>query len=139
METLKKLYADYLEEAYNVRKKASVFAGLFGLGDDPKKNPCHETFYENACQWVAELLAAGPAEGQAAEVARFMLEEPKQYEGKEGFWFLYVCIGLIRELVPYLSKDECAQLAKRMNELYPRRDRMPVQQEVFKMLQKAGK
>ena len=139
MENLRKLYLDYIEEAYNVRKKASVFAGLFGLGDDPKKNPCHETFYQNVSQWMEAFLSTEPTAEQAEAVASFILEEPKKHEGAEGFWFLYVCIGLIRDLIPFMDQEQCAWLAKRMNELYPRRDRMPLQQEVFKMLQKAGK
>lgn len=139
MENLRKLYLDYIEEAYTVRKKASVFAGIFGLGDDPRKNPCHETFFQNTKQWLEEFLAAGPNEAQAMEVATFMLEEPRNHEGAEGYWFLYVCVGLIRDLIPYMNAEDCKRLAKRMNELYPRRDRMPVQQDTFKMLQKAGK
>ena len=139
MENLRQLYADYLAEALNVRKKASAFAGIFGLGDDPRKNPCHEAFYEKAQEWTKAFVAGEPTGEQAQEVAQFMLEEPFKHIGAEGYWFLYVCIGLIRELIPFMSREACGALAERMNALYPRRDRMPVQQETFKMLQKAAK
>ena len=139
MENLRKLYTDYIEEAYNVRKKASVFAGIFGLGDDPRKNPCHDAFFQNASQWLKDFLASEPNEAQAMEAATFILEEPRNHEGAEGYWYLYVCIGFIRELIPFMNAADCKALAERFNNLYPRRERMPLQQETFKMLQKAGK
>ncbi len=139
MEQLRKLYADYLEQARAVRKKAPAWAGVFGLGDDPRKHPCHENFYENAQGWLREFVAAQPSREQARLAAEFILEEPQKHKNTDGYWFLYVCVGFIRDLIPYLGKDDCAALALRMNSLYPRRDRMPVQQDTFKALQKAGK
>lgn len=139
MENLRQLYADYLAEADKVRKNASVFAGIFGLGDDPRKNPCHEIFYQNAGNWVKDFVASAPAREQALEAASFLLEEPRKNTNAEGYWFLYVCVGFIRDLIPFLDREDCKQLAERMNTLYPRRERMPLQQETLKMLQKAGK
>ena len=139
MENLRQIYADYLEEADRIKKKASVFAGIFGLGDDPRKNPCHEAFYEKVQEWMKAFVTAAPTGEQAREAAWFLLEEPFNHNGAEGYWFLYVCIGLIRELIPFMSREDCGALAERMNALYPRRDRMPVQQDTIKMLQKAAK
>lgn len=139
METLRQIYADYLAEADRVRKNASVFAGIFGLGDDPRKNPCHEAFYHNVEKWMEEFVASAPGQELAGEAASFLLEEPRKNAQKEGYWFLYVCVGFIRDLIPFLTTENCEALAERMNTLYPRRERMPVQQETFKMLQKAGK
>lgn len=139
MDSLRQLYADYLAEAYKVRKNASAFAGIFGLGDDPRKHPCHEVFYHNVEKWMEEFVASGPACELAGEVASFLLEEPGKHRDKEGYWFLYACLGFIRSLIPFLSGEDCKALAARMNELYPRRERMPLQQETFKLLQKAGK
>jgi len=139
MDGLRQLYADYLAEAHKVRKNASAFAGVFGLGDDPRKHPCHEVFYQNVEKWIEEFVASGPDCEQAGAVASFLLEEPGKNVKEEGYWFLYACLGFIRNLVPFLSGEDCKVLATRMNSLYPRRERMPVQQETFIMLQKAGK
>lgn len=139
METLRQLYADYLAEAAEIRKKASAFAGLFGLGDDPRRHPCHEVFYHNVEKWVKSFVDSQPDAQQALEAASFLLEEPRKNTQAEGYWFLYVCVGFVRELIPFLTVQDCKQLSERMNTLYPRRERMPLQQETFKMLQKAGK
>lgn len=139
MEKLRQLYTDYLEESDAIRKKASAFAGLFGLGDDPRKNPCHEKFYYDVEAWMKAYVESQPDTRQAREVASFLLEEPAKNRNAEGYWFLYVCIGFIRNLIPFLSGQDCKELSEQMNGLYPRRERMPLQQETFKMLQKAGK
>ena len=136
---LKTMYEEYDKTAMEVRKKAPLFAGWLGLGSDPRKNPCHEAFYEKVQEWMKAFVAGAPSAEQAQEAAWFLLEEPFNHQGAEGYWFLYVCIGLIRELIPFMSREDCGALADRMNALYPRRDRMPVQQDTFKMLQKAGK
>lgn len=139
MEALRQLYTDYLAEVIEVRRNAPRFAGVFGLGEDPRKHPCHTIFYNNVEKWAAEFVAEQPSRDAALEVAQFLLEEPKKNADTDGYWFLYVCIGFIRSLIPFLSPADCKALAERFNALYPRRDRMPVQQETFKMLQKAGK
>jgi len=139
MEALRKLYTDYLEEVIEVRRKAPRFAGVFGLGEDPRKHPCHTVFYENVSKWAEEFVAAQPSRDAALEAAWFFLEEPKKHEETESYWFMYVCVGFIRNLIPCLKAEDCKALAERFNSLYPRRERMPVQQETFKMLQKAAK
>ena len=139
MEALQQLYTDYLAEVVEVRRNAPRFAGIFGLGEDPRKHPCHTIFYNNVEKWVEEFLAAKPSRDAALETAWFFLEAPKKHEETESYWFMYVCIGFIRKLIPYLTAADCKALAERFNALYPRRDRMPVQQETFKMLQKASK
>ncbi len=139
METLQKLYADYLAESTALRENASPFAGVFGMGDDPRKHPCHELFYINVGRWIEELIEGKPSGEAALEAARFLMEEPKKHDGTEGYWFLYACIGYIRSLIPFLRPENCKALAERFTELYPRRERMPVQKETLKMLQRAGK
>ena len=139
MEVLQQLYADYLAEATEVRRKAPRFAGIFGLGEDPRNHPCHETFYRNVEKWTEDFVAAKPNRESALELAKFFLEEPQKHRDSEGYWFMYVCIGFIRSLIPFLQPEDCKALAERFNGIYPRRERMPVQQETFKMLQKASK
>lgn len=139
LNTLHQLYDDYENEVQQVRKKASAFAGIFGMGDDPRKHPCHEKFYEDVDKWLEEFLNTQPASGQVAQVASFMLERPVQSRGQECYWFMYACIGYLPKLVPLMQKADCAALAELMAKRYPRRERMPVQSQVLKLLQKAGK
>lgn len=139
IEGLKTLYAEYLEEAAKVKKNASRFAGIFGLGDDPRKHPCHEAFYNNVGKWVEAFAQEQPDSACAKAAATWLLEAPGQNMQTEGYWFMYTCIGYIQLLIPLLTKEDCAALAERLNALYPKRERMPLQQETYKKLVKAAK
>jgi len=139
IERLKELYVNYKADATEVKEKAPRFAGFFGLGSDPRKHPVHEIFYENVAKWMDEFVQSQPQGSDAMEVASFMLEAPGQNFQTEGYWFYYACIGFIQKLIPFLSAQDCKALAERLNVLYPKIERMPLQQETYKKLLKAGK
>lgn len=139
IETLKELYITYQEDATKVKKAAPRLAGVFGLGEDPRKHPVHETFYRNVEKWIGEFVVSAPDQPQAFEAASYILEAPGQNFQTEGYWFYYACIGFIQPLIPYLSKEDCKKLADRLNILYPRIERMPLQQDTYKKLLKAAK
>lgn len=139
MENLHRLYDNYQTQAKEVRDKAPAFAGVLGLGNDPRRHPCHEQFYADVEGWMGEFLQAEPTPQQAMEVATFLTERPKKCTNEDSYWFMYACIGFVRSLVSLMTKEDCKALAEKMNVLYPRRERMPVQQQTMKLLQKAGK
>lgn len=136
---LKCMYEAYVEKSLEVRRKAPLFAGMLGLGNDPRKHECHETFYENAIAWTEKFMASQPSAEEVMEVASYVLEQPELHREEDAFWFLWVAVGNIRKMIPSLKKEDCKALAARFDELYKKRDRMPVQTETYKMLVKAAK
>lgn len=136
---LKSMYEAYVEKSLEVRKKAPLFAGFLGLGSDPRKHPCHEEFYDATIAWTENFVKSGPSAEAAMEVASYVLETPAQNREVDAYWFLWVAVGNIRNLVPLLKNEDCKTLAARFDELYNKRDRMPVQVETYKMLVKAAK
>ena len=139
MEQLKALYEDYAQKALEVRKKSRLFDGVMGFGDDPRKHPCHETFYLAVKAWVEDFAATNPSAEEANEVISFLIEAPAHNRERECYWFMYASIVFMEPLIPYLNNTYAKALAKRMNLLFPRYDRMPAHQSVFKKLQQAGK
>lgn len=136
---LKSMYEAYKEKSLEVRRKAPAFAGILGLGSDPRKHPCHEEFYEAAIAWTEKFVQSSPSAEETMAVASYMLEAPAPERERDAFWFLWVAVGNIRSLIPYLKKEDCKALAVRFDELYKKRDRMPVQEETYKKLVKAAK
>ena len=136
---LKQMYEEYQKKSLEVRRKAPVFAGMLGLGSDPRRHPCHEEFYDATIPWTDSFVKSAPTQAEAMEVASFILEAPEAERERDAFWFLWVAVGNIRSLVPLLSKENCKILAARFDELYKKKDRMPIQVETYKMLVKAGK
>ena len=136
---LKEIYAKYIQDVDTVYRNAKPTDGLFGMGDDPRNDPCHMRFYEDAEQWAKAFLAASPGEAEVYETVRFMLETPAAYKGHHSFWALFAAQGLVREMIPMLRGEHCAGLRDFYAGNYPRRERMPVQNEVYRLLKKGAK
>lgn len=140
MDRLKTIYDTYIEKAVAVRRKASPMAGIFGLGDDPRKHPCHEDFYEAVAQWVQEFEAARPDPAVSLAAVRYILEAPLAHEdNKDVYWFMYAAHGLTLNLIPRLTGEDCRVLFDWYDASFPKRNRFPVQQQVWKLLKKGGK
>lgn len=136
IQTLKDIYSRYEAEAAAVQAKVSAFDGLFGMGEDPRKDPCHMRFYESVEQWVKAFQTTEPGETETYEAVHWILSAAADHAGESTFWFLYAAHGLCRELIPSLSPEHCALLRQLYDDRYPRRDRMPVQKEVYSLLKK---
>ena len=135
MTQLTEIYEKYLQKAAQVRSKASPFAGIFGLGDDPRKHPCHEMFYETLQDWVKEFQESQPDGAENLKVVRYILEAPLSHEdNKDVYWFLYAAHGLTLELIPRLAAADCKALFQWYDKSFPKRNRFPVQQQVWKLL-----
>jgi len=139
MQLLRDIYSKYVADVAKVYKDAKPMDGLFGWGDDPRKDPCHMRFYEDLERWVGEFSAEQPDRARVYEAVRFIMETPAAYRGKHCFWFMYAAQGLVRELIGQLDRSQCQQLRAFYDEAYPKRDRMPVQKEVYKLLKKGAK
>ena len=136
LQQLQERYRQYDEEANLVRKKASPADGLFGVGNDPKNHPCHEMFYEDIGRWTTAFLASAPTPEQSYAAARFLIAAPVECSSKESYWMMYAAQGWCRELVCRLDAEGCGKLRDVFDDLYPKRDRMPVQQELYKALKR---
>lgn len=133
---LKSIYADYDKAVQEVRKNARAFDGILGLGKDPRKDACHDMFYQAVGAWVTEFLAAEPAQEELLEAALYITETPAAHEGKECFWYMYAAHGHLKPIIPLLTPESRAAVAERLDGNYKKRDRMPLQKEILKLLRK---
>lgn len=139
LKKLEAIYSGYEETVAAVYRKAKPTDGIFGWGEDPKKDPCHMAFYENVEKWAEDFLAAQPDREAVFRAVKFLLEAPEKYRQSPCFWFMYAAQGLSRELILLLGKEQCAALLAYYDKTYPKRDRMPVQKEVYRLLKKGAK
>jgi len=138
VEKLKDIYSRYTEAAAKVYSNAKPMDGVWGWGDDPRKDPCHMAFYEAAEEWTAEFLADGPGKEEAFTAVKFLLETPDAWRDSHCFWFLFAAQGFSRELIPLLDRAQCALLLEWYDKTYPKRERLPVQRDVYKALKKGA-
>lgn len=136
---LQTIYTDYAAAVKAVRKKARMFDGFLGMGKDPRNDACHDAYYQAVGAWVEEFLATEPAQDALTEAALYILETPTAYTGQECYWFMFAAHGHMRPMIPLLSKENCIFLGSRMEQLYKKHDRMPLQKEILKQFSKAAK
>ena len=134
MKQLTDIYEAYIEKAKAVRKKASPFAGIFGMGDDPRKHACHEEFYEQVEQWSQNFDTSDP--DVTLQAVKYIFETSNAHEGnRDVYWFLFAAHALTLPLIPALRPADRQELAVWYDKTYPRRVRFPVQKQVLKCLQ----
>jgi len=138
LQQLKDRYAQYTQAVQTVMDRAKPTDGLFGMGDDPRNDPCHMRFYEDVAQWIQVFAAAGPDKKAIFEAVYWILTTPAAHKKCPEFWFEFAAHGLCGELICRLDPAQCAVLQAFYDENYPRRDRMLVQKEIYKLLKKGA-
>ena len=139
MEQLKACYAAYLAAVEKAEKNKSTWNGAFGLGASTKDHPCHDDFYEAMEAWCEAFLEKKPSQNEAEEAVRYIFEMSEAHRDKLPYWYMYAAHGFTRPIIPMVSATFAKEMRVWYHEHNPRPDRMPVQQEVFKLLKKQEK
>ena len=142
---LKTLFTDYNAAVQEVRKKARAFDGILGLGKDPRKDPCHEQFYNAVGKWTEDFLATEPSQEDLKAAALFLVEEPKNYEGiaisapaARAIMNEWLNAGWvdIKPMIGTMCPETSQMIKASLEAAYKKRDRMPLQKELLKLLDK---
>lgn len=138
LQQLECIYQTYDRELAEANRKASIFAGIFGQNsiDDPRYAPCNKAFYENTGNWVNQFAASDPEQEDMVQVCRFLMEAASKRLNTPTYWYTLVAQGYMKELIPQLTPESCRLLAKEYEALYPKRRRLPLQEDVYRMLAK---
>lgn len=139
MEQLRQRYEQYQQDAREAVRKANPWDGMLGFGNDPRRNPCHERFYADVEAWTEEFLRRGPSAAEAAEAVRWMLQAAQEHRDEVTFLYLFAAQGHARKLIPLMAAEDCGMLQDWYDGAYRKVERMPVQQEVYKLLKQGSR
>ena len=129
-------YNSYEKELLERYDKASPMAGILGIGQHPKDDRCNEVFYENVQNWTREFLAGSPSQQDAEAAVSWMLKLAQEHRQDKTYWFCYAIQAHTKDLIPMMSQEKALELQKWFDGAYPIRERLPIQQEVYKALEK---
>ena len=121
MEQLQKLideYVKWMQENRMAGKKIAVYLGL-----QVEQSPKHVAFYEA----VAE-------HEQTVAAVRLLLFSAGEHLGSEAEWYLIAIQNYAKDFIGELSEEEKTQLASEYRKKYPSGRRLPLQNEVYKIL-----
>ena len=131
------LFEDYTTDALVLERNRRPNE-LFGLKLGPSDDPRHDRFADELAALLSDFVAEGPESGEVRAVIEKLYSAAKRYtEPKSAYWMLVAAQGLITRLIPGLDRADAAALAADYDKLWPRRTRLPVQDEVLRQLKAA--
>ena len=133
---LEQIYSTYEKDLAEANRKSSVFAGIFGQGtmNDSRSDPCNQAFYEQTGRWVHAFAVSAPGEKETEQACRWILDAAARNKGKQVYWYYLVAQSYVKELLPLLSPECRAVLAADFNRQYPKRIRLPIQEELYRCM-----
>ena len=129
-------YDEYEKELEELHRKAPATAGMLGMAGHPRDDRCNEIFYYNVEKWVDGFLKDNPGPAEVDAVTEWILKLAHSHREDHTYWFSYAIQAHAKKLIPRMSREKAQELQKWYGEAYPRVDRLPVQNEVYKMLLK---
>ena len=141
LEEVVSLYEAYLEEFRRLERERKPFEGTFGFGGGPRDYPCHEKFAQDLERLLKDLEARELTSGQAEQALRYICcTAPARWESESAvYWMLLAVQGLTVGLIERLDAEDARALYGEYRQFYPRRKRLPVQNQVLSVLKDRAK
>ena len=137
---IKAVYEEYFAKVMQLENDRKPTDGLFGIGNKPADDPCHDKFSEDIKAALEDFIEGKPGSRQVSEVMEHILRYPAEHrEPVSAFWMLCAVQSHAEILVPMLSAEDAGSLQKTYGKLFPRWDRLPVQQKLYAALGKQKK
>ena len=126
----------YFSAVERVMKNLKPGDGLFGLGNDPKRDPCHMVFYDALSELLSQVQSQPLREEELDALVTCILHLDAENAGQQDMvrLMLQAVQGLTLPLIPRISQSCAEELGKWYSRYYPRKDRMPNQSKVLRAL-----
>lgn len=131
---LRALTAAYLAEAEEVERSAPLLAGVFGTKGAPADDPCHARYEKDLGALLEELLADGSDPQTLRAALEIVYATPPSPCPRSAYWMLIAVQTLTEHAIPRLDPKDAAALATAYRSDYPRWQRLPSQERIFRAL-----
>ena len=130
------IMAEYQEEVQKVQQKRKFFDGILGIGTRPGDAHCHEVMDQKVKELCDKAAAEADTDG-AAELTGAIFRAAAEWKGPEYARLMLLAIQRhTLGLIPLLEKGKKEELSVFFEKSYPRRTRVPVQDQVLVLLKK---
>lgn len=134
-ETLNGIIDDYIARCSEVLANSRPGDGLLGLGNDPRNDPCHEQFYVELEAAAKAIASEAPGSDEAYGAVCVILKAATSKACPDmARWMLTAAQKHAAPLIPLMAADRRIELRAWYDDNYPRRLRLPVQKDIYKLL-----
>lgn len=138
LEQVTQLYQAYTEQVAALEANRKFGQGIMGFGGRVSDHPCHDQFFRSLHELTAAFGRDGISPEDARAVVEKILREPRRdAEGRSVFWMMIAAHGAAQALIPSLKREDAEALLAWYAQAYRKRERLPVQTQVIKALEKA--
>lgn len=132
---LESIFARYEKDVVKAAKEASPFGGMLGFGGGVKNDPCHVRFYEDVTQWAQEAEGSGAGEETLFAAVEYVLCNAVDCSPRNETYGMRIAVhGCVKPLIPLLTQEHRRALKATYEANYPKRMRLPVQNQIVKLL-----
>lgn len=137
LEEIIHIYEAYLDEFHRLEQNRRPMEGAFGIGNGPQSYPCHEKFAQDLDRTLRDLSAQTPSSEQVGQILQYIYcTAPVRWESETTvYWMMLAVQGLTGRLIERLDASSAKALCGEYQHLYPRYQRLPVQNKIFSALQ----
>lgn len=112
----------------------TALSSVLGGGNENKRSPIHPEFYRDMERLVEQLLAAPPSPEEAEQGMKLLLAPREKGKNLVQYGWLTAIEPLAIPLVQYTEPEVLALLWEEYGRRYPKRERMPRQQELYEAM-----
>ena len=140
-ERIEAAYRVFLGGMEEYRRTRRAIDGLLGFGGSGVR--CQDDFVSELKSAVEEYTVSSPDSSDAYDTLLFMISRANEYnkhnKKDEAYWMLLATHALALPLVELIKPADAGSLSELFEEIYPKRERFPVQKEMLKALKRHAK
>lgn len=138
MEALRKLFQDYIAYAGKLREETATVKSVLGLREREIYDAGHKAFDKAVEDWAEAFCQGSHSQEELLQALEIILFTAIGYEEKSPFWYLCAVQRHAAKLIPLLDDSHRAALRVQFEEQYPSGRRLPIQKDVYRLLQKGS-
>lgn len=136
MDTLRRLFQDYISYAGKLREETASVKSVLGFREREIYDSGHKTFDLAVEAWVDAFRESSPSQEALLEALDILLFSAVGYEGKAPYGYLCAVQRHGEKLIELLSPENRREMLARFDAHYPRGQRLPIQNDIGKLLAK---
>ena len=138
MDTLRRLFQDYIAYAGKLREETASVKSVLGLREQEIYDSGHKEFDHGVEAWVDAFSKTSPSQESLTEALNILLFSAVGYEGKAPFWYLCAVQRHAGKLISLLDDNGRAKMLEHFETHYPKGQRLPIQNDLYKLLAKGA-